>query len=108
MRWRAPGSILSRAAAVAYLALALCTTLSAPLRAGGEEGEAVVTIVGALTAEGVECPSFRADNGTLYSLLGDLDGLRPGDRAEISGRLGQVSFCMQGTPFVVEAIRPLR
>ena len=34
-------------------------------------------IEGVLTNEGVECPALRADDGKLYTLMGDLRGFKP-------------------------------
>lgn len=87
--------------------LAACGTPGGAAVGAGAEAEPALTVRGLLTAEGVECPAFRADDGTLYSLLGDLRGLRPGERAWIVGRPGQVSTCMQGIPLAVERVRPL-
>jgi len=61
-------------------------------------------IAGRLTDEGVECPAFRGRDGTLYTLLGDLGDLEPGDEACICGTEPAVSFCMQGTTLAVESI----
>lgn len=83
-------------------ALALLVSSSAALANGAAEDR--IAIEGRLTGEGVECPAFRAADGTLYSLLGELAGFGPGDEICIYGRPVEISFCMQGIPFSVEAI----
>jgi len=59
---------------------------------------------GVLVAGGAECQRFRADNGTFYTLEGDLHGFRTGDRVEITGVIPQLSHCMQDTPLRVISI----
>ncbi len=71
--------------------------------AGGVDDE-FVAVEGRLTPEGVECPAFRAGDGTLYTLLGDVGDFRPGDEVCIYGRPGGISYCMQGIPFSLPAI----
>ncbi|HEU0175638.1 MAG TPA: DUF5818 domain-containing protein [Blastocatellia bacterium] len=63
-----------------------------------------VTVTGKLTNEGVECQAMRSDDGKLYTLTGDLKGFRTGDRVKITGRVAEVSSCMQGTTLGVEKI----
>lgn len=75
-----------------------------PFPPPGQPG--VITIVGTLTSEGVECPAMRGDNGRLYTLAGNVGPFRPGNRVRVTGRLAQVSFCMQGTTIQVQAIAP--
>ena len=64
----------------------------------------VLKVQGALTADGVECPALRADNGDLYTLLGDLKGFRSGDRVSVEGTRVEISYCMQGTTLQVTHI----
>jgi hypothetical protein len=59
---------------------------------------------GVLVEGGAECQRFRADNGTFYTLEGDLHGLHTGDRVKITGVIPQVSHCMQDTPLRVISI----
>jgi hypothetical protein len=47
---------------------------------------------------------MRADNGTLYTLSGNLGPFRPGDRVTIRGRIAGISFCQQGTTIQVLSI----
>jgi hypothetical protein len=64
-----------------------------------------MTVTGVLTAEGVECPAMRGDDGTLYTLtMRDLGGLRTGDRVRVTGSVAEMSFCMQGTTINVASI----
>jgi hypothetical protein len=42
-------------------------------------------IVGILTNEGLKWPTLRDDRGHLFTLLGDLDGHREGDRVLVRG-----------------------
>lgn len=79
--------------------------------APGAAGDAVLpdeaTLVeGELTAEGVECQALRADDGTLYTLVGDLGEFSTGDDVRVIGVEPAMSICMQGTTLEVLRIRP--
>lgn len=63
-----------------------------------------VCISGRREAGGAECPRYRADDGTLYSLLGDNTGIPANQPVCLCGTVGSVSFCMEGTPFTVSRI----
>ena len=63
-----------------------------------------ITVTGRLTNEGVECKAMRGDDGKLYTLTGDLKGFRTGDRVKVTGRIAEISNCMQGTTLSVEKI----
>jgi len=63
-----------------------------------------MTVTGKLTNEGVECKAMRGDDGKLYTLTGDLKGFRTGDRVKVTGRIAEMSTCMQGTTLGVEKI----
>jgi len=63
-----------------------------------------MTLHGQLTGEGVECQAFRAEDGTLYTLLGDFRGFKAGDRVTIEATPVQMSFCMQGVTVEVTRI----
>jgi hypothetical protein len=76
------------------------TRASATSNAKGE-----VCLVGHPTEEGVECQAYRADDGGLYTLLGNLAGLA-GDAVCICGRPAEFSTCMQGTTLAVTRIGP--
>jgi len=74
------------------------------------KGQGELTVVG-VVEEGVEhgCIVLRADNGSMYQLMGSTDALiRPGNRVSVRGRLnpGIVTTCMQGTPLQVVSIQP--
>jgi hypothetical protein len=64
------------------------------------------TIVGTLTAEGIECQAMRADQtNELYTLTGKLlDGFKTGDHVKVTGNIAQVSICQQGITINVSAI----
>jgi uncharacterized protein len=63
-----------------------------------------ITVIGKLTDEGVECKAMRGDDGKLYTLTGDLKGFRTGDRVKVTGRIAEMSHCMQGATLGVEKI----
>jgi hypothetical protein len=63
-----------------------------------------LTVTGTIVRGGAECPLFRSDDGRRYSLTGDLGGFGPGDRVEVTGRLAEVSICMQGPTLEVRRI----
>jgi TolB-like protein len=65
-------------------------------------------VTGRLTREGVECQAFRSKNGKLYTLSGNLRGFKAGDRVRVTGRVAEVSTCMQGTTLSVESIRKIK
>lgn len=67
----------------------------------GEE----VSVTGKLTTEGVECQALRAEDKTLYTLVGDLNGFKAGDRVCVTGIAVEVSICMQGKTLRVSSIR---
>lgn len=78
--------------------------------AGGDEGDRgeLRMVVGRLTDEGVECQALRTDDGKLYTLAGDVDGYRNGDRVQVKGRTAEMSICMQGTTLSVVSVAPAR
>ncbi len=49
---------------------------------------------------------MRAEDSTLYTLLGDLSGFEAGDEVEIQASRVEFSFCQQGQTLQVHAIRP--
>ena len=61
------------------------------------DADGMVVRRGQLTAEGVECPALRGDDGLLYTLTGDLADNKAGDEVIVEGRLAETSMCMQGT-----------
>jgi hypothetical protein len=91
---------------------AACTPTPPPAPPPGAvpAGEAAVKVQGELTTEGVECQALRAEDGTLYTLLGDLKDFKAGDPVIVVGTPVQISLCMQGTTIQVSEItrRPPR
>ncbi len=64
-----------------------------------------VTVTGQLTDGGVECQAFRADDGTVYTLTGELGGFKAGDRVTIDAAPVDISTCQQGTTLRIVSIR---
>lgn len=62
---------------------------------------ATICVSGRITDEGVECPTLRSQDGTLYSLAGDLGEFDVGDEVCVCGPTGGFSICMQGTTIAV-------
>jgi hypothetical protein len=67
--------------------------------------EKPVTIEGVLTNGGVECPALRTDDGTLYTLNGNLKKFKEGDRVEVVGDIADISICQQGIAINVHHIK---
>jgi hypothetical protein len=65
-----------------------------------------VVVVGTITAEGVECPALRAEDGTLYTLTGLPRKVSVGERLQVVGRTLLVSTCQQGITIGVTWIAP--
>jgi hypothetical protein len=91
-----------KSAAIIALGLALLGALEP---AAAQEK---VTVVGRLTAGGVECPVMTGEDGKVYSLVPrDAVGLvAPGGRVRVVGVVQDMSFCQQGTTIEVETIEP--
>ena len=111
MESRMPGSRCSGWRTVSVLMVALagasCTEVEHESRTrasatSGAVGE--VCLVGRPTEEGVECQAFRAADGDLYTLLGDLAGLA--GEVCVCGQPVELSTCMQGTTIAVTRIGP--
>ena len=91
--------------AASAISLAACATSpSAPREIDTPSDPKTIKVQGQLTSGGVECPAMKADNGTIYTLLGDLKGFKAGDRVMIEGTPVQISFCMQGTTLQIVQI----
>ena len=91
--------------AATAISLAACATSSPTPREIAKPSETkTMKIQGQLTSDGVECPAMKADNGTTYTLLGDLKGFKAGDRVIVEGTPVEISFCMQGTTLKVVQI----
>lgn len=69
-------------------------------------GGAFLTVVGRLTNEGVECQALRADDGQLYTLLGDMGTLPIESRVRVLGERLEFSSCQQGITIRVRSIVP--
>lgn len=72
--------------------------------AGPASAHHPAVVRGTLTAEGVQCPALRGDDGALYTLTGDLHGYQAGDRVLVVGQVAHVNFCTQGTTIAVRLI----
>lgn len=75
---------------------------------GNENRTRVVRVTGTLTDEGVECQALETDNGTVFTLTGNLRDFEVGDRVRVVGKVAQVSICQQGTTLEILNIRPAR
>ena len=64
-----------------------------------------LTVIGKLTAEGVECKALREDGtNKLYTLAGNTGGYTSGDHVKVVGKIAEISHCMQGTTIAVKSI----
>lgn len=104
-RWRRP-------AVVPVLVVGSC---SVPLSIGLDTGSLFppeasrpherICEVGRRTAEGIECPAFRSEDGTLYTLIGPLLDDVPDDTPIcLCLKRVETSFCAQGITAEVTAI----
>ena len=61
---------------------------------------------GRITGEGVTCLALREDteDQELYTLAGAVDGLAVGEQVVVTGRIAEVSVCMQGTTITTDRI----
>jgi len=67
---------------------------------GPKEGR--VFVKGTLTDESIECQALRDQNDELYTLVGDLKGLKIGDTVYVLGAIVPISFCSQGITIAVD------
>jgi hypothetical protein len=79
--------------------------------APGSPGRSRVTVTGTLH-DGVEpgCVLLRTEQGTDYLLVGgDRGRLMTGRRVQVTGVLSQdlMSICQQGTPLLVNSVKPV-
>lgn len=63
-----------------------------------------LSVTGTITTRGIECPVMRGDNGRTYSLTGNLQGYRAGDRVLVEGRVAEPSICQQGVTIEIRRI----
>lgn len=64
-----------------------------------------ISVAGIISDDGVTCPAMRGRDGRLYTLVGNVGDVRPGDRVRIEGRITRTSICMQGTTVNVHRLR---
>lgn len=64
-----------------------------------------IALAGIISDDGVTCPAMRGRDGRLYTLVGDVGTVRPGDRVRVEGRIARTSICMQGTTIEVHRLR---
>lgn len=95
----APGRALSAAACLAALlavaALAGCT---------GESDAETFVVTGILTEEGGDCQALVGEDGTLYTLTGELGDLRSGDTIQVVGAAAREGACSKGIAIEAEEI----
>lgn len=89
---------------VAFDAIFAPIGLSDPFHVTRPDG--ILRRTGEVTDEGVECLAFRDSDGYLYTLIGETDGLEPGQPAVVEGTYVEASTCMQGTTIDVKRILP--
>ena len=65
-------------------------------------------VTGILIEGGVECQLFQANDGTQYTLLGNLEGFKNGDKVQLAGEEVEISFCMQGKTLSVKTINKVK
>ena len=81
------------------------TSANEPAVQPATDTQGEVTIIGKLTAEGVECRALRADGSNeLYTLTGKTGGFANGDHVKVVGKIAEISYCMQGTTIAVKSI----
>lgn len=68
----------------------------------------VVRVTGTLTDAGVECQALETENGTIYTLTGNLRDFEVGDRVRVVGKVAEVSICQQGTTLEILNIKPAK
>jgi hypothetical protein len=98
---------------IIFSSLALALLISAGLghdraarpKVQAQEKPKTIVVVGKLTDEGVECRALRAEDGTLYTLVGELNGFKVGDKVRVVGQRAEISTCMQGTTLSVKNIK---
>ncbi len=90
----------------AAFALVVCACTACASSVTGKDGRQ--ELLGALIEGGVECPLFQTDDGKRYTLLGDLKGLKNGDRVRLTGEVVEASFCMQGQTLSVKSIERVK
>jgi hypothetical protein len=92
---------------LALLAGQVVTGRSGGLQSAASPRSEWVDVEGTL-ANGVECPGLRTDEGTFYTLAGDLHGFENGDRVRVIGTVAELSICQQGITVNVRWIAAAR
>jgi hypothetical protein len=81
------------------------TSASEPAVQPASDTQGLVTIIGKLTGEGVECRAMRADGtNELYTLAGNTSAFQNGDHVKVIGKVVEISHCMQGTTIKVKSM----
>lgn len=62
------------------------------------------TITGEITDNGVECVTFRAEDGTMYALANKASRFRPGDKVRVTGHEALMTTCTEATTLIVDKI----
>jgi hypothetical protein len=70
----------------------------------GATTDEVLTVVGTLTADGVECPVLTTAEGSIHTLVGGLGSFETGERVRVTGVPVEMSMCMQGETLRVRRI----
>lgn len=89
---------------VAFDAIFAPIGLSDPFHVTRPDG--ILQRTGQVTGEGVECLAMRDNDGFLYTLIGNVDGLTAGESVVIQGTYVEASTCMQGTTINVTRVIP--
>jgi hypothetical protein len=95
------------AATTLLLIISACAQATAPDATAKEASVTSdsMTVLGTLTSEGVECQAMREDKtNLLYTLTGNLGAFKAGDPVTVTGRIAEMSKCMQGKTIVVKTI----
>ena len=79
------------------------TGISEAFHVTGPDG--TLRLEGRITDEGVECTAMRGEHDELYTLVGDLGDLSPGDRVVVAGTIAEMSTCQQGLTIAVTEIQ---
>ncbi|MEM7414613.1 MAG: hypothetical protein AAF389_03890 [Gemmatimonadota bacterium] len=89
---------------VAFDAIFAPIGLSEPFHVTRADG--VLKRTGQITDEGVECLAMRDGDDFLYTLIGDVGALAPGDSTAVEARYVETSICQQGTTLEVVRVLP--
>ena len=97
---------MSRSPLIALGLLLLAGCAGGPAAQGNLASADELCLRGVFTDEGVECPAFRGEDGTLYTLTGLTRRVEPGEEHCICGVPAMISFCMQGVTIAVSRVGP--